>query len=781
MAGEVQSGLMGAGSDATTGAVPAVIRDALPRRIAAVIKTEIEAEQERWFLWIAVAFGTGVALYFAALTEPPLWLLVLGVATALLVHGFARRIGLWGLASGFVLAMALGSCVGKLRTEYMRAPVLTRQIGTVQVKGWVELVEPRPNRGQRVTIKVLSMERLPRDEWPWRVRVVTRTADEKLTPGQFVRVRATLAGPQAPSLPGDFDFGRYSWFNALGGTGLAAGPIVVEDNDVAPPFTLHLKATNERIRYWITRRIMDGLPGETGAIAAALITGERGGISDGTNNAYRDSGLFHILSISGLHMVVMAGAIFALIRVTLAACTPIALNYPIKKWAAGGALVGALAYLLMSGSSFATVRSYLMISIMFLAVMLDRKAVSLRNVALSALVILIAFPESIFDPGFQMSYAAVTGLISVYELIRLRTEQGPRAHRQTGPIASGVSHLTGSITSTVIASVAVAPFGIYHFHNTQLMAMLANLVALPLCDLYVMPLALATLIALPFGLEQWPLMAAGWGIDGMTYIARVVAALPVSVVRIPAIPAVSFLLMIVGGLWVLLWSRPWRLLGLLPIALGLFWSPGRSQPGMIVSRDGTTVAVRGADGRLSAVAVRGGLFELARWLEADGDPRKAQDVAAAKGFSCDALGCVTRSGAREIAILSSAAALRDHCGTASVIVLRFLAPRGCQGSARQPEPSRAMIVIDPAASRAQNGYVLFFYPGYVEVQTVEAARGNRPWTRASLLADATRRRQDADLDSGRLPRETDVPFASGPTDAPADIDDEGRPARGAFP
>ena len=781
MAGEGQSAAMSAGPDRATGSVPNLLRLSLPTRVVALVKVEIEAEQERWFLWVAVAFGTGIALYFGASIEPPLWMLALGAATALLIHGFARRIGLWGLASGFVLAMALGSCAGKLRTEYMRAPVLTRQIGTVQVKGWVELVEPRPNRGQRVTIKVHSMERLPRDEWPWRVRVVTRAADDKLAPGQFVRVRATLAGPQAPSLPGDFDFGRYSWFNALGGTGLAAGPIVAEDNDAAPPFTLRLKATNERIRYWITRRIMDGLPGETGAIAAALITGERGGISDATNNAYRDSGLFHILSISGLHMVVMAGAIFALIRITLAAFAPIALNYQIKKWAAGGALVGALAYLLMSGSSFATVRSYLMISIMFLAVMLDRKAVSLRNVALSALVILIAFPESIFDPGFQMSYAAVTGLISVYELIRLRAEHGPRAHRQTGPISAGISQLTGSITSTVIASVAVAPFGIYHFHNTQLMAMLANLVALPLCDLYVMPLALATLIALPFGLEQWPLMAAGWGIDGMTYIARVVAALPVSVVRIPSIPTVSFLLMIVGGLWVLLWSRPWRLLGLLPIALGLFWSPGKQKPDMIVSRDGTTVAVRGVDGRLSAVAVRGGLFELSRWLEADGDPRRAQDVATAKGFSCDALGCVVRSGAHEVAILSSAAALRDHCSTAAVIVMRFLAPRGCGGRETAPIRRPAVITIDPATSRAYNGHILYFHPDRVEVQTVEAARGNRPWTRASLLADAALRRQEADLDSGRPPRETDVPFASAPIDPPIEADDDARPTRGAFP
>lgn len=309
--------------------------------------------------------------------------------------------------------------------------------------------------------------------------------------------------------------------------------------------------------------------------------------------------------------------------------------------------------------------------------------------------------------------------------------------------------------------------------------MIANLVALPLCDIYVMPLALAVLIALPLGLEHWPLVAMGWGIEGMTYVAQVVAALPGSVVRIPSIPPASFLLMVVGGLWVLLWSRRWRLLGFLPIAAGLLWTPIRAHPDMIISRDGTTVAVRGADGRLSAVAVRGGMFELARWLEYDGDSRPAKDVAVAKGFTCDALGCVTHAGGHEIAILAGAAALRDHCASAAVMVVRFLLAGGCGGNVerRTPQP---LITIDPLASRNGNGHVLYFKPDGIDVRTVEDARGVRPWTRAALVADATRRHRDADLDSGVVPRETEVPFATTPPDGAAADDDAGG-RRGAFP
>jgi competence protein ComEC len=204
------------------------------------------------------------------------------------------------------------------------------------------------------------------------------------------------------------------------------------------------------------------LPGETGEIATALITGERGGISDDTNQAYRDSGLFHILSISGLHMVIMAGAVFWLLRLILVAIPGLALRYPVKAWAAAGAIVGALGYLLISGGSVATVRSYVMITIMFAAVMLDRPALALRNVALAALIILMIQPENLFDAGFQMSFAAVVGLISAYEYLRERRRTQPRftADERRGPVGHAVRFVSEIMTSTIIASLCVAPFAI---------------------------------------------------------------------------------------------------------------------------------------------------------------------------------------------------------------------------------------------------------------------------------------------------------------------------------
>ncbi|MCK5711723.1 MAG: ComEC/Rec2 family competence protein, partial [Hyphomicrobiaceae bacterium] len=378
-------------------------------------------------------------------------------------------------------------------------------------------------------------------------------------------------------------------------------------------------AAVERVRQAIGQRIMAVLPGQPGAIANALITGERGGISEETNAAFRASGLFHVLSISGLHMVIMSGSMFFLVRLCLAAVPALALRYPIKKWAAVAATVAAFAYLLISGASFATVRSVIMISIMFLAVVLDRPALALRNVVLAALVILILFPESLFNTGFQMSFAAVAGLVAFYEVIRHR---GEGAFVPRRPLTRLALFLVGIVLSTLVANAAVAPFAAYHFHQSQQYAVLANLIAIPLCNLIVMPAALVTLMAMPLGLEALPLWIMGLGIEGMTWVAARVGSLPGAVGRIPAMPTFAFLLMVAGGLWLVLWQTRWRLLGAALIAAGIALAPTLQRPDVLIARDGGLVAVRSDDQQLSAVGSRRPSFELIRWLEHDGDTRE---------------------------------------------------------------------------------------------------------------------------------------------------------------
>jgi competence protein ComEC len=641
--------------------------------------------------------------------------------------------------------VAAGAAVATLRTERVAAPVLATQIERVDLEGWVERVEPRARGGQRFTIRPVRLGRASAAETPRLVRVTVRRAEGTYRAGQGVRLRVTLGPPGRPSAPGDFDFARLAWFQGLGGLGFAAASPEIVDLGRPVPWDLAMSAPIEQLRQAIRERIVAALPGETGEIATALITGERGGISDDTNQAYRDSGLFHILSISGLHMVIMAGAVFWVLRLLLVAIPGVAVRYPVKSWAAAGAILGAFGYLLISGGSVATVRSYVMITIMFAAVMMDRPALALRNVALAALLILIVAPESLFDAGFQMSFAAVTGLVSAYEAIRERRRARPRfaEEERRGPLGTVARFIGEIIVSTIIASLAVAPFAIYHFHNTQLLAMLANLIAIPVCNLLVMPAALGVLIALPFGLEAFPLWFMGAGIDVMTATARAVGALPGAVVKVPAITTVGFALIVGGGLWLLLWRTQIRWLGLLPIVIGSALAPHQVRPDVLIGRDAALIAVRAADGRLSALTDRGSAFELGRWLDADGDRRAAATFDDRRAFRCDDVGCLADVKGQRIAIALSPAALRDDCHSADVVILRFVAPRACDGISR---PGR--LVIDPESVARSGTHAIWIGPAGLALDTVEARRGLRPWTTGGLAQARTVPVPDVDAGGG---------------------------------
>ena len=730
--GGARSPPLGPGGAVSGGAAALPVLDAIAR--------SLEAEREQWFLWLPVVFGSGIALYFLLPSEPGLLTALLPAVAAMAVRLVAGRGGIAGLLTGALLAVSLGVAAGKLRTEAMRAPVLQKQIGPVDVYGYVELVEPRATRGQRLTLRVIAMEKLEAHEWPARVRVRTMAEAPDLAPGDAVRLKATLSPPPGPALPGDYDFARAAWFQGLGAVGYATAAPERMAQAAEPPLSLRLSAAVARLRQAIGRRVVEALPGQTGAIANALITGERGGISEATNQAFRDAGLFHILSISGLHMVIMAGAVFAAVRLLLAAVPAVALRHPIKKWAAAGAMAGAFGYLMISGAAFATVRSYIMISIMFLAVMLDRPAVALRNVALAALAILVVWPESLFDAGFQMSFAAVVALVSAYEWLRGRDEARGR-ETMRGPVREALRFLGGIATSTLIASLAVAPFGVYHFHNTQQFAILANLLAIPICNLIVMPAALASLLAMPFGLEAAPLKVMGLGIEAIVWCAQRVAGLPGAVGRVPAIPTHAFLLMVAGGLWLALMRTRWRLLGLAPIVLGLTLAPTGRRPDVLIGRAASVVAVRAADGRLSALAGRGSSFELARWLEHDGDARPPAEVARAAAFRCDPHGCTARVGGMLLAVAYSPAALRDDCAAAAILVLRFPQPTSC--NARGP-------VINSAAIDRSGALALYLDGGRVaRIETVADRRGDRPW--------AARRSDDPDDQSAPGPADEEWP------------------------
>lgn len=679
----------------------------------------LAAEEGRIVLWLPVALGFGIALYFASPVEPSPGMAVIA---ALALVAAAWTLGPWPrlrVACVALAAVGIGFSAAALRANAVAAPILDQELKRTEIAGRLVALEGT-DRGLRLVIEPVSITPAPR-VMPERVRISYRQQADDLWPGQWIAVRAALTPPPAPVMPGAFDFGRAAWFQGIGATGYALSK--AEAAAPARPLTLieEAAAAMGEARLVIARRIRDRIPGPEGAIAAALIAGDRSFIPRADLDAMRDSSLAHLLSISGLHMAIVALGLFGFARTMMALVPRLALDYPVKKWAAGFALLGATAYLALSGAAVPTVRSYIMIALMLIAVMLDRQAISLRVVAISAALILLATPESLLDPSFQMSYAAVIALVAAYEALadwRARRGRTPDEH---GALMRLALYIGGIAFTSLVAGTATAPFSGFHFGRYATYGLAANVLAMPVVGLIVMPCGIVAMLLMPFGLEAWPLQAMAAGIDAMLGVAHWVAAWPGAVQATPAWPVSALALTVFGGLWLAIWRTRWRLAGLAPVLLGLAISTVARGPDVLIEESGRNVAVRGEDGfyTLAAATPR---FDTGFWLERDGDSRPPPD---ALNPDCTENACAwtVRRNARiyRVVWLKEASAASRHCANADVIV----------ASAWLPECTGPALVIDGSALRRAGAYALTLSETGIAVETVGASRGRRLWNRLS--------------------------------------------------
>jgi len=675
-----------AGAVVADAAVPARLRP-LPR--SARLRGWLESDLERGagFPWLAVAFAVGAALYFAWPVEPSpalaVALAVLLVAAAILARRRSLPFRLLVLAA----ALACGFAGATLRTAAVDAPVLAEPRNTT-LTGFIEQAEARPAGAWRLTIRPVAMTGFSPEEMPRAVQLTVRGAGAVVTPGAAVEVGASLTPPYGPVLPGGYDFGRVSYYRGVGATGFSYGATRPAEG-LGPPFGMRITAAVQRLRAGIAARIRAVLPGDTGAIAAALIMGDQGGISDAVKDPLRISGLAHILSISGLHMSLVTAALFGGARALLALIPPLALRYPVKKWAAALALAGAGAYLLVSGSSVPAERSAIMVAVMLAAVLVDRTAVSLRTVAIAALLVVAFAPEAVLDPGFQMSFAATIALVAGFEALQERRAArpaGPGARRgMTGWLVAAV--LAAAVTS-LLAGVATAPAAVYHFSRASPFSLVANLLAAPVVAVLVMPAALIAALAMPFGLEALPLKLMGLGIEFVTRIGTFVAGWTPGGGIVGQVPLAAVLATTAGGLWIALWRSPLRWAGLLPVLAGLAFMPFARVPDLVVSESGTRVLVHDASGRPALVGSGSG-FEAEVWLQAMGiaDDPAAYGPVPEMEAGCDDAGCVTLAWGSaggdpiRVALVRRPEGFED-CLWADLVVTALDAPAWCRARAR---------------------------------------------------------------------------------------------------
>jgi competence protein ComEC len=679
-------------------------------------------ERERWPLWLPVAFGAGVGAYFAFPVEPQCAFVIAlacwsaaAVLGAFVLSHFFPRICCIGCA-----AVLLGFCAAKARSEWVAAPVLLKRVGPVELDGRVETAQLH-GRGVRAVIAPSFIAGLDKTELPRRVRVSVRRNGELLSPGAIVRLDAVLMPPPPPSAPGDYDFGRAAWFEGIGAVGYAFGSPQITTPAPPPDLWKRFALARQRLRFRISARIHAVLPGSTGSIASALITGDRGGISQSDEESLRDAGLAHVLAIAGLHMALVGLGLFWAVRALLALWPRVALTQPIKKWAALAALGGAGFYLAISGSATPATRAFTMLAMMLLAILFDRPAFSMRSLAFAAMILLVTQPETLIEPGFQMSFAAVASLIAVAEWEQRRT--AARGARQRVSFAPVRHYLRGIAITSFVGSIATMPYAAFHFDRATHYAVLGNLLAMPIMGFVTMPMAALAVALMPVRLDFIPLHVMGWGIAAMLAVGRFVSHLPGAVTIVAAWPITALVLISFGGLWIVIWRIAWRWLGLAPAMIGIAMIFVARSPDLLIARDGQTVAIRAADGRLHFVGSIGDEYSASEWLKRDGDARLAREsIAQAKdGLRCDALGCVARMpGGVRVAAVRRVDALREDCAYADVVISAVPTRALC----RQPR-----LVIDRFDVTRHGAYAVWFGQKIL-VETVQQVRGLRPWSRA---------------------------------------------------
>ncbi len=689
--------------------------DSLPvaGRVRAWLDDRAEREADQFALWLPVALGLGIALWFAAPTRAH-WIaaLLVGTGTAL-AFGWAGRGDRWmsALAWGSG-AVALGVALAWGHAVRADQPVLDRPL-VRRIVAEVESVEPRPSDGKvRAVLRLRPVSgRAPPVE---RMRL---SLDEKLAgnvrPGALIAVRARLMPPPGPALPGAYDFSRTAWFARLGATGTLLGTVrVIRPGDARSSF-----------RHSLGNLVRARVGGGAGAIAATLATGDRGAIAEADADAMRRSGLAHLLAISGLHVTAVVGGVVVLVGGLLALWPWLALRVTIPLVGAGAGAAAGVGYTLLTGAQVPTVRACVAALIVLGGLMLGREALTLRLVATGALVVLVLWPQSLVGPSFQLSFAAVTVIIALHQSTWMRRLVG-RLPDDDALQRAGRA-LTGLLLTGLAVEAALMPIALAHFHRTGVLGALANMIAIPLTTFVVMPAEALALALEPLGASAPAWTVARWGLEGLLALAHAVSSWPGSQILVPAVPAWSSAAIIAGGLWLCLWTSGWRVWGLAPIAVGVLGILAAPTPDLLVTSDGGQIGVRQADGTLALLRGGGGSFVADQIGEAAGVDAEPVALADAPGARCsdDVCWFTLARGGRSLGLLATRS--RDHlepgafraaCARADLVVSDRWLPRWCR-------PRR--LRLDATRLRETGGAVLTLVP--LGVRLGRDGPDDHPW------------------------------------------------------
>lgn len=572
----------------------------------------LDKEKSRWFSWGPVLFGAGIGIYFVLPSEPSRWL-TLGVIELLLFAAYVFRLRPVLLKGILILAIVIAGFANiQLRALYLEKKLPVPPEGKMYLRG--QVLSADTNYRGRPRILLGEMENLNGDRIKGRYRLTLLGRAETPAIGQCVELVAEVSPLMKANLPGGYQPDRKLFFDGINGSGYVLSGVF--EIDCPKPFGLFARKINQW-RKDVSSMIARQLPPEQAAIVAAIVTGNRDLMTPEQVAAYRDSGLAHFLSISGLHMSMIAGLMFFLVRLIIAMIPALSLRYNSKKAAAVLAMFVSAVYLVISGAAVPTQRAFIMTFVVLLAVLFERQAISMRVLALAALIILVVSPQMLVSISFQLSFAAVTALVAFYERCGKKVEHFLSGEKGTlaGKVCRGIfAYLAGIVIADLVASLATLPFAIYHFNRIAVYTSLANLAAGPIIGLMIMPAVLLSLLTIPLGLSWLPLKIAGIGVGLVNGLTEYVASLPHAAAEVYSFPLWGLLLITFGGLWLCLWQQKWRHWGWLLIAAGGLSLFTVQVPDIIAADGGRAVAVKGADGKLHALS-GGNRWMKQNWLE----------------------------------------------------------------------------------------------------------------------------------------------------------------------
>ncbi len=692
-------------------------------------------EQGAFANWFPVFIGAGIGLYFSLPFEPSLllsliislglWAMVLGVfllRSASTAHPPHRST--YALITYSLIAAALASTgflSATYRTDRVVAPVVEREFGPSYFEGRVIQIEPS-SPGQRYLLDDLSGKAFKWLSTPHIMRLKSNLEQESIHVGMRVRVLAVVQPPSLPNIPGGFNYARHAYYQKIGAVGYILGKVkIVEEQGMRENENVlnYFGMTAAEVRNSIVRKVGKYLEGDQKDLVVTFLTGQKGGLSKGTKEEIRDAGLAHLLAISGLHMGLMAGILFFVIRFILALFPSVALNFPIKKIAAVAAIVFCFFYLMLINHPLSAQRAFIMIAVSLSAVVLDRKALSIRTVSVAAVFLLLIYPEVLISASFQMSFSAVLALVAFFEWYPHKNLE----RHLVGKVLNGVK-LT--CYCSLVASIATAPFVLYHFHSLPLYGILANLVAVPFTAFVLMPLVLICYVLLPLGAEGLVIQVLGQAFEFLLWVARVVAHIPHGEWRLSAFPVSALAVVTLGGIWLCLFKTKLRWFGSIPVALFFIYINALSQkPNILVDPKSQLIGIA-IDDTLYLNSTKRSRFVARIWKQDLALKNvKSWGELSRDYLRCDAEACRLTLQEVGVSLIKDGMAFPEECNQGLLLIApRHNVPRWCNN--RSDDDYRP---LDYWRLRKGGVHSIAIIKGTTIIYTVSDLVGDRPWNR----------------------------------------------------